>query len=75
MTAVNIIVIVLALIFFAALFLALVSISPKESLDDQAEAIRRNAEEREQKKRLREMKRQRRRMYEINHFTQFLLYL
>lgn len=64
MTAVNIIVIVLALIFFAALFLALVSISPKESLDDQAEAIRRNAEEREQKKRLREMKRQRRRMYE-----------
>lgn len=64
MTAVNIIVIVLALIFFAALFLALVSISPKESLDDQAEAIRRNAEEREQKKRLRELKRQRRRMYE-----------
>ena len=64
MTAVNIIVIVLALIFFAALFMSLVSASPRESLNDQAKAIKQNMEEREEKKRLRELKRQRRRMYE-----------
>lgn len=64
MTAINIILCVLIFCFIAVLFWALVSVSPQQSLDEQAEALRKNAEEREKKKRLRELKRQRRRMYE-----------